>query len=181
MTHPANKSLRRLIARKHSRRRFQPKPTCDESKRWKLIYLRSNKLIRARKTGRLWPHPKKEWDLLLADTALLNVLFVCSRNQWRSPTGEAAFRNISGVATRSAGTSRNARRTVSIADIRWADLIFVMEEKHGARLRAEFRQAVQHKKLHVLDIPDEYRFMDAELVELLEETAGPVIEAALQE
>ncbi|MES0883335.1 low molecular weight protein tyrosine phosphatase family protein [Roseibium sp. SCP14] len=181
MTHPADKGLRRTLARKHTKRRFPPKPTFGDPKQWKLIYLRSNKLIRARKTGRLWPHPKQEWDLLLADTALLNVLFVCSRNQWRSPTGEATFRKVPGVATRSAGTSRNARRTVSMADIRWADLIFVMEQKHRDRLRAEFRQALQHKKLHVLDIPDEYRFMDTELVELFEDLAGPLIEAALQE
>lgn len=105
----------------------------------------------------------------------LNVLFVCSRNQWRSPTGEAVFRNMAGVSTRSAGTSRNARRKLSLADIRWADLILVMEEKHASRIRSDFRQDVRHKALHVLDIPDDYRFMDPELIELLREAAGPLI------
>jgi len=31
--------------------------------------------------------------------------------------------------------------------------------------------------VHVLDIPDDYQFMDAELVELIESAAEPIIEA----
>lgn len=109
----------------------------------------------------------------------LHVLFICSRNQWRSPTGEALFRRSPGLAVRSAGTSSKARRTVSIADIHWADLILVMEEKHSSRLRADFRPLLRFKELHVLDIPDEFHFMDPELVLLLEETAGSIIAEAL--
>lgn len=111
----------------------------------------------------------------LSETEAVNVLFVCSRNRWRSPTGERVFRSDVGVATRSAGTSRQARRRLSLNDIRWADVILVMEHKHAARIKAEFRQDIRHKAMHVLDIPDEYRFMDEDLVELLRETAGPII------
>ena len=68
------------------------------------------------------------------------------------------------VVARSAGTSPNARRTISAADLRWADIVFVMEPKHRQRLQAKFARLLQHKPLHVLDIPDEYRFMDAEHV-----------------
>jgi predicted protein tyrosine phosphatase len=179
MTHPLHRSMRRALARKHQTRKSKDTLTCYCEKRWKLIYLRSNKLIRAKKTGRLWPHAKLEWNRLVVEAEPLNVLFVCSRNKWRSPTGEAVFRKRPGVSTRSAGTSSSARRTVSITDIQWADLIFVMEEKHGARLRANFRQAIRYKEIHILDIPDDYTFMAAELVELLEETAEPIIRAAL--
>ncbi len=98
----------------------------------------------------------------------MNLLFICSRNQWRSPTAEQLFRRHPQHQARSAGTSPNARRTVSAADIAWADHIFVMEEKHQSRLRAAFPRALQHKPMTVLDIPDEYHYMDAELVELLE-------------
>ena len=52
-----------------------------------------------------------------------NVLFVCSRNQWRSPTAERVFRRDPRVNTRSAGTSPNARHPVNESDLRWADLI----------------------------------------------------------
>lgn len=34
-----------------------------------------------------------------------------------------------GVSVRSAGTSPNARRHISVEDVRWADLILVREEK----------------------------------------------------
>jgi predicted protein tyrosine phosphatase len=39
-----------------------------------------------------------------------------------------------------------------------------MEEKHLSRLRAEFGRLVEHKPIHVLDIPDEYKYMDPDLV-----------------
>ncbi len=107
----------------------------------------------------------------------LNVLFVCSRNQWRSPTGERVWRHEPGVFVRSAGTSLRAKRTLGMADIRWADLIFVMEDKHKSRLLAEFRQAATHKRIHVLDIPDDYQFMDPELVDLLRDKCAPLIHA----
>lgn len=98
----------------------------------------------------------------------VNLLFICSRNQWRSPTGEEIWRKRSGFSSRSAGTSPNARKTVGPADIRWADYIFVMEKKHKNKLLAEFTRLMDHKPLFVLDIPDEYKYMDRELVEELE-------------
>jgi predicted protein tyrosine phosphatase len=101
------------------------------------------------------------------DGERLNVLFVCSRNQWRSPTGEQVWRRHPRVNARSAGTSAGARRVVSAADLAWADVVLVMEDKHRSRLLAEYRQLLQHKPLHVLDIPDDYKYMDPELVELL--------------
>ena len=55
------------------------------------------------------------------------LLFICSRNQWRSPTGEQVY-SRKGMSVRSAGTSPNAKRTVSVNDIRWATHIFVMEK-----------------------------------------------------
>lgn len=109
------------------------------------------------------------------DSEPRRVLFVCSMNEWRSPTGEAVFRKDAGLLVRSAGTVRGARRTISVKDIRWADVILVMEEKHKARLRAQFRDEVRYKPVHVLDIPDEYRYMDPELVELIRAKAEPLI------
>ncbi len=107
----------------------------------------------------------------------MNVLFICSKNKWRSPTGEKIFRRYNGVTTRSAGTGRGARKQVNVSDIQWADLIFVMEEKHASRLRADFRREVEPKKVYVLDIPDDYQFMDPELVELMTEIVTPIIDA----
>ena len=106
-------------------------------------------------------------DLVPGSGERLNVLFVCSRNQWRSPTAEQVWRRHPHVQARSAGTSASARRVVSVADIAWADVVLVMEDKHKSRLLAEHGQALRHKPLHVLDIPDDYRYMDPELVDLL--------------
>ena len=111
----------------------------------------------------------------MQDSEPIHVLFICSKNQWRSPTGEAVFAKTPGLVVRSAGTSRRAKRPVSVNDLRWADRILVMEDKHRARLRAQFRDEVRYKTMHVLDIPDLYRFMDPELVEILQAKAGPLI------
>jgi predicted protein tyrosine phosphatase len=142
-----------------------------------LLYLRSVKLRRAQQLGIVWPNT--EWAKLLTQTNAVNVLFICSRNQWRSPTGEQVWRGEAGVHVRSAGTSRSARRRVTVADLRWADLILVMEEKHKSRIKADFREETRFKDLHVLDVPDEYQFMDPELVELLREKCAPLIRAKL--
>ncbi|MEL7070632.1 MAG: phosphotyrosine protein phosphatase [Cyanobacteria bacterium J06581_3] len=98
----------------------------------------------------------------------MNILFICSRNQWRSPTAEKVWRNRNGLSTRSAGTSRNAKRKVSVSDIRWADVIMVMEQKHKDRLTAEFTRLIKNKLLYILEIPDDYKFMDPGLVEHFE-------------
>ncbi|PAA99123.1 low molecular weight protein tyrosine phosphatase family protein [Serratia fonticola] len=105
----------------------------------------------------------------------MNVLFVCSRNQWRSPTAERIWQRTPGLTTNSAGTSRNAKKTVTPELLRWTDMIFVMEQKHKSRLVAEYQRLLEHKPLHVLDIPDDYQYMDPELITLLEQSAGPFL------
>ena len=173
MSHPATRAARRVAARKHGDRKVEPTFRGYAQKNWKLVYLRHNKLHRARQIGKIWPY--REWEKLMADAAPVKVLFVCSHNQWRSPTGEAVFARMDGVSARSAGTAGNARRKITVADIRWADLILVMEDKHASRLRADFRQEVAYKAMHVLDIPDDYQFMDEELVALIRAKSEPLI------
>lgn len=108
-------------------------------------------------------------------TERLKVLFICSRNQWRSPTAEQVFRRHPALAVRSAGTSASARRQVSHVDLAWADVIIVMEAKHKSRLLAEHARTLTGKPLHVLDVPDDYRFMDPELVDLLQGAVPPLL------
>lgn len=50
-----------------------------------------------------------------------------------------------------------------------------MEEKHKSRLMTEYRRVLENKPIHVLDIPDEYRYMDAELLELIEKSVGAIL------
>lgn len=105
----------------------------------------------------------------------INLLFICSRNQWRSPTGEAIFRKHPDYNARSAGTSPKAKRTVNAADVTWADIILVMEKKHKNRLVAQFTRMLDHKPIHILDIPDDYGYMDEELVSEIEARVEPIL------
>jgi predicted protein tyrosine phosphatase len=65
---------------------------------------------------------------------------------------------------------------VSAGDLSWAQVVFVMEDKHKSRLVAEYRRLLENKPINVLDIPDEYKYMDAELVELLTQSVGAILE-----
>ena len=105
----------------------------------------------------------------------MNALFICSRNQWRSPTAERVFAVGYGIRTRSAGTSRHAKHTISSKDVAWADLIFVMEQKHKQNIKEKFAKQLQHKKVIVLDIPDDYHYMDEALIEILKSALIPYL------
>lgn len=67
-----------------------------------------------------------------------------------------------------------------MADIRWADLILVMEKKHNKRILAQFKQWVDHTSIYVLDIPDDYQYMDPELVAHLQDVVPWYIEERLR-
>ncbi|MCH2081386.1 MAG: protein tyrosine phosphatase [Saprospiraceae bacterium] len=99
-----------------------------------------------------------------------NFLFICSKNEWRSRTAETIFRNDSRFHVKSAGTSRTARIRVSERLLLWADVIFVMEDHHKKRLYEHFAKAMADKEVIVLDIPDEYPYMNEELIAELEDT-----------
>src|SRR6056297_1911848 len=105
----------------------------------------------------------------------LNVLIVCSKNQWRSPTAEAIYRRDDRVSVRSRGTAKAAVQTIRSGDVTWVDVILVMEDKHRQRILADFPGEAKFKPIYVLDIPDDYQFMDDELVELIRSAAEPII------
>ena len=95
----------------------------------------------------------------------MNLLFVCSRNQWRSPTAESIYKNYSGINVKSAGTEPSARIKLNSKIIEWADYIFVMEKKHKQRMSENFPAETKDKRIIILNIPDEYKYMDPELIE----------------
>lgn len=102
----------------------------------------------------------------------MNVLFVCSRNKWRSATAETIFQNHPFHQVKSAGTSAAARIKINGKLIDWADLIFVMEKKHKQILSASFMDNLSNKQVIVLDIPDDYQYMDEELIAEIEAKVG---------
>lgn len=106
---------------------------------------------------------------------MMNILFICSKNQWRSPTAELLFADREGINTLSAGMRKDALCVVDNELLKWADLVLVMESKHLNRLSAHFPATMRYKKAHVLGIPDNYRFNDPALIELLEQKIQPYL------
>lgn len=102
----------------------------------------------------------------------VNFLFVCSKNEWRSRTAETIFQKEEQFNVRSAGTSKTARIRVNNKLIAWSDKIFVMEDKHKKRLFELFGKELNSKEIIVLGIPDEYRYMDKELIEELKDSVS---------
>jgi predicted protein tyrosine phosphatase len=106
---------------------------------------------------------------------VINALFVCSANKLRSPTAEHVFARWHGVETDSAGLLETADIMLSMEQIEWADIIFVMEKQHRSKLQKKFRRHLNGKRVICLDIPDSYTYMQPELVALLERKAGPFL------
>jgi len=100
------------------------------------------------------------------------ALFICTQNRLRSPTAEHVFASWPGVETDSAGLGADADVPLSTEQVAWANIIFVMEKTHRNRLSTKFRTHLNGKRVICLDIPDDYEYMQEELVRLLEIKAG---------
>ena len=66
----------------------------------------------------------------------------------------------------------SARKLINSIDIHWSDIIFVIENKHKSYITDHFRDQINNKRLIVLDIPDEYQYMDDELIKWLTESVN---------
>ncbi|MDF2447435.1 MAG: phosphotyrosine protein phosphatase [Moraxellaceae bacterium] len=103
------------------------------------------------------------------------ILFICSQNKLRSPTAEQVFAQEPGLEVLSAGTNHDAENPVTPELLEWADRILVMEGEHRAKLQKRFRQHLNGKKVICLGIPDEYEFMDPELIAILKRKVPPLL------
>ena len=106
----------------------------------------------------------------------MNILFVCSRNKWRSRTAETIFKNDIKHHVKSAGTDEGAKIKLTENHLNWADIVFVMENKHKQRIRDKFNSDVYNDKIIVLEIPDDYNYMDPELVEIIKTSVVPYLD-----
>lgn len=82
---------------------------------------------------------------------------------------------VPGCEARSAGTQPGARIVVTEGHIGWADFVFVMEKSHLAKLRARFPEAMDGKRVVALHIPDDYEFMQPELLDELRARLAPYL------
>ncbi len=96
------------------------------------------------------------------------LLFVCSENRLRSPTGEEVFSAYPNVEAIGCGTNSDAETPLSGDLVEWADVILVMEKSHKNKVSKKYKDLLKHKRLVCLDIPDNYDRMQPELVRILE-------------
>ncbi len=104
---------------------------------------------------------------------MIRALFICSRNRLRSPTAGRVFAEWPNVQTDSAGLAPDAESALTLDQVQWADVIFVMEKSHRAKLNRRFKSRLAGKRVVCLDIRDDYAFMQPELVALLEKRVTP--------
>jgi predicted protein tyrosine phosphatase len=103
------------------------------------------------------------------------LLFVCSQNKLRSLTAEKYLEGSPHYQVRSVGTQRDARIVVSEGHLDWADIIFCMEKSHVNRLRRKFPEALRGKRVICLNIPDQFEFMDPDLLDELRAKLSPYV------
>ena len=105
----------------------------------------------------------------MADVEPKRVLFVCRQNRMRSATAERLFCKRGDLDVRSAGTAPDALVRVNANMLDWADIIFVMDDEQREWFAVNFERHPSLAKIVCLDIPDDFTFLQPELVKLLEE------------
>ncbi len=104
--------------------------------------------------------------------ATKRILFLCSRNRLRSPTAEHVFSGQVGIEAMSAGLDNDADVPCTPELLEWADVVFVMEKARRSKLTIRFKRYLKNARVICLDIPDDYGFMQPELVQLLHARVG---------
>jgi predicted protein tyrosine phosphatase len=85
------------------------------------------------------------------------------------------FSSRPGIEVASAGTSPDAENVPSADLIEWAEVIFAMESVHRRRLSERFGPLLRTRRLIVLDIQDNYEYMDEQLIALLNDAVTPYL------
>jgi len=102
------------------------------------------------------------------ETSMKKLLFVCTENKLRSPTAEEVFSAYPGVEAIGCGTNSDAETPLSGDLIEWADVVLVMEKIHKSKVSQKYKEQLKGKRLVCLDIPDHYKRMQPELIQLLQ-------------
>lgn len=108
----------------------------------------------------------------------VRALFVCSAGILRSPTAATVASNM-GWNTRSCGTIRNALIPLTETLIVWANRIYFMDSENYEIAKNQFNSdngttpiwistALETKSV-IWNIPDEYNYMDATLVNQIQQ------------
>ena len=97
----------------------------------------------------------------------IKILFVCTVNRMRSATAHKVFETDERFEVKSAGTDNTAHTVLTRELLTWADTIVVMEKTHRNMIHNQFKDIYETKRIACLYIPDEYDYMQPELVDIL--------------
>lgn len=101
------------------------------------------------------------------------LLFICSANRLRSPTAEQVFAEYPNVETHSAGLNHDAVDPLTPEHLEDIDIVFVMEKAHRNKLSKKFGPHLKSARVICLNIPDEFEFMQPELITILKARVTP--------
>jgi predicted protein tyrosine phosphatase len=107
---------------------------------------------------------------------MIRALFLCGKARARGPTAAQVAAQWEGVKADCAGLSNDADDMLSVEQLDWADVIFVMEPRQKTRLASKYPGAARGKQIISLDVPDLYSFMQPELVEILTKKLRPFLD-----
>jgi predicted protein tyrosine phosphatase len=109
----------------------------------------------------------------------LKILFVCTVNRMRSATAHKIFESDQRFWVDSAGTDKAAATVLEQEHLEWADAIIVMEKHHRTFIRHKYPEYYHKKKIVCLYIPDNFNFMQPELISILKDKVEDVYKKGL--
>ncbi|MEO8712986.1 MAG: hypothetical protein ABI405_12720 [Parafilimonas sp.] len=92
----------------------------------------------------------------------------------RSATAHKIFESDPRFEVDSAGTDRSANTVLEPVHLEWADAIIVMEKHHRNYIRQKYPDYYNKKKIVCLYIPDDFDFMQPELITILNKRVNDV-------
>ena len=101
------------------------------------------------------------------------LLFICSANKLRSPTAEQVFSEYPDIEATSAGLNHDAADPLTAEYLEDVDIVFVMERTHRNKLSKKFRPYLKSVRIVCPNIPDEFEYMQPELITLLKARVTP--------
>ena len=109
----------------------------------------------------------------------LKILFVCTVNRMRSATAHKIFQSDQRFEVDSAGIDKSASTVLEPEHLEWADVIIVMEKYHRSFIRHTYPEYYNKKKIVCLYIPDDFNFMQPELIAILKNKVEDVYKRGL--
>ncbi len=85
----------------------------------------------------------------------------------RSATAHKIYESDERFEVKSAGTDKAANTVLTSELLEWADTIVVMEKTHRNIIQKNFKDIYKIKRITCLYVPDDYDFMQPELINLL--------------